>query len=201
MVVITTTTAREVSAPRSLESKTLTISPSSFGGTDTTTVGLSTLLQAYLGIDVGDDIDAQDTQQNLAMGPGERSLTQARDAIDLTRALLAEVASIPNATVTVTGQSLGGGLAGIVSAVLDLPGFIIAPAPFKNQLRFEARREAIIELQENAVSGASGRRIVFRARNIKRGQLVCPACVSREQLFDGSPRRFSGQVSGAGRSL
>ena len=61
--------------------------------------------------------DAPDWKQNVGLGIGDSgSDTQARDAIELTQALIARLTDDlgeGNFTVSAVGQSLGGGLAGI----------------------------------------------------------------------------------------
>ena len=59
-------------------------------------------------------MDAQDTLQNAAMGQGLGTANQVRDGIDLTKAVIADLANGDATKVTVVGQSLGGGIAGVV---------------------------------------------------------------------------------------
>jgi hypothetical protein len=77
---------------------------------------------------------------NLPLGSGTTERTQLDDAVALAQA--AQVAAGDQIVVAV-GQSLGGGLAGLVSVLLNLPGIAIAPAPFANQLIVEAQRIAV----------------------------------------------------------
>lgn len=75
--------------------------------------------------------DGYDWRDNIRLGLGDWSRTQFDDALALTQALIDEVGA---ANVTVTGQSLGGGLAGLVSAVTGVDGYAFAPAPFTQQI-------------------------------------------------------------------
>lgn len=88
----------------------------------------------------GGNLDGMDWYQNRIMGTGRLSeRTQADDAIALTKAAIALAGSAEN--VSVVGQSLGGGLAGVVSAVLDVKAIAIAPAPFGHQIAALALQE------------------------------------------------------------
>ncbi len=84
--------------------------------------------------------DTHDWQNNLALGSGTLGESQLADALALYEAAVVEA---NGREVVVTGQSLGGGLAGLVSAIKDVTGYAIAPAPFLNQLRYEATFAAL----------------------------------------------------------
>ncbi len=71
--------------------------------------------------------DTHDWQNNLALGSGTLEESQLTDALALYEAAAAVAAG---REIVVTGQSLGGGLAGLVSAIKDVTGYAIAPAPF-----------------------------------------------------------------------
>jgi hypothetical protein len=76
--------------------------------------------------------DIGDWVNNLLLGFGTSLIrTQLDDALDLTQAAI-DFAG--NKEVVVVGQSLGGGLAGLVAAIKNVRGFAIAPAPFQKQL-------------------------------------------------------------------
>lgn len=114
------------------------------GGSTMTTTDLQ---NALLNGDSGDgQIDGPDWHQNVLMGRGylaER--TQADDALALAKIAI-ELAGGDLSKVSVVGQSLGGGLAGIVTAVYGIEGIGIAPAPFGYQvmaLAFKNMAEAL----------------------------------------------------------
>lgn len=121
-----------------------------FRGTDSAESFLAGGLKAGIPWAV-DDFEAQDsshqsdlgdwiTNKNLASGTLGRS--QLDDAMSLTNAAIAYAAA-NNLTVKVAGQSLGGGLAGIVSAITGLETYAIAPAPFSNQVAVELTLKAL----------------------------------------------------------
>ena len=87
-------------------------------------------------------IDAGDVASNVSLGFGTLNRSQADDALALYR-LAAAVANITGEEVVVAGQSLGGGLAGIVSAVTGAKGYGFDPAPFEKQLLPEAEKLAV----------------------------------------------------------
>jgi hypothetical protein len=76
---------------------------------------------------------------NQPLGTGTTGVTQLNDALALAQAAQASAGSQP---VVVVGQSLGGGLAGLVAAMIGLKGVLIAPAPFANQLIVAAQQIA-----------------------------------------------------------
>lgn len=92
--------------------------------------------------------DLGDWSTNLALGKGTLQATQLDDALALTQAAK-EYALLNGLAVQVVGQSLGGGLAGLVATLEDVPGYAIAPAPFQNQLLIEA---TLIALQPFGIS-------------------------------------------------
>jgi len=87
-----------------------------------------------LGTTAGTLLDA-----NLQPVAPSQAATQLDDALALTQAAIASAGGLP---VVVVGQSLGGGLAGLVSAILNLPSYLIDPAPFANQLTVLATEAA-----------------------------------------------------------
>jgi Ca2+-binding RTX toxin-like protein len=89
--------------------------------------------------DSSPDIDPKDWYANAWLGSGaDYQINQADDAIALAQAAIAAAGSAEK--VVVVGQSLGGGLAGLVSGVLDIKGYAIAPAPFDNSFKILASR-------------------------------------------------------------
>ena len=76
---------------------------------------------------------------NQPLGIGTTGKTQLNDALALAQAAQASAGQQP---IVVTGQSLGGGLAGLVAAMTGLKGVLIAPAPFANQLVIAAQQIA-----------------------------------------------------------
>ena len=112
----------------------------------------------------GDDIlvDGGDTISNLRLGQGVFDSDQPADEPtqwQTAQVLVEFILSIPGVMpedVTVVGQSLGGGLAGLAAAVYGLEGFLFGPAPFQNQLIDHARENAledVLEMYSDAFSG------------------------------------------------
>ncbi len=66
------------------------------------------------------------TQANSPLGFGTFARTQLDDAIALTKAAIAANGG-NTANIVVTGHSLGGGLAGLVSAALGLQSYLFDP--------------------------------------------------------------------------
>ncbi len=107
---------------------------------------LADILAAEAGYNSSNSIDINDFNfANLPLGRGTTGVTQYDDALALTQAALAIAGS---RQVVVTGQSLGAGLAGLVSANLNLESYLIAPAPFQNQLDIQA---TLFALQKNGI--------------------------------------------------
>jgi hypothetical protein len=90
--------------------------------------------------------DLGDWTNNVLLALGTSQETQLDDALALTRAAEAAAGGGP---VVVVGQSLGGGLAGLVAAIENLPGYAIAPAAFQNQLAVEAQEYAFSQFNFN----------------------------------------------------
>ena len=90
-----------------------------FRGTDAGDASFWTLASATVfGVSTPVKLDQLDWNTNLLLGQGDGlDNSQAQDAINLTKAV---IANANGASVTVIGQSLGGGLAGIVSSVLGI---------------------------------------------------------------------------------
>jgi hypothetical protein len=80
---------------------------------------------------------------------GAKAVTQFDDALRLT---LAAQAAAGGRKVVVVGQSLGGGLAGLVSATLGLKAYMIAPAPYDNEL---TRLATIAAFRDNGLGNLS----------------------------------------------
>lgn len=80
--------------------------------------------------------------------------TQLADALALFEAAQSIAAG---REIIVTGQSLGGGLAGLVSAIKGVTAYAFAPAPFQNQLEYEATYAALAleGITREAVAGWS----------------------------------------------
>jgi hypothetical protein len=99
-------------------------------------------------IDASHLSDLGDFTSDLLLGQGTARQTQLDDALALTRAAEAE-ANARGKQVVVVGQSLGGGLAALVSAMANVPGYAIDPAPFQNQLSAAADRSAFAQSDFN----------------------------------------------------
>lgn len=78
--------------------------------------------------------DIGDFVNNVNLGKGRHHNTQLDDAMALARYALNQLAGGDPSKIVVVGQSLGGGLAGVVSALLDVKGYAFAPAPFQKTL-------------------------------------------------------------------
>lgn len=78
--------------------------------------------------------DIGDFVNNINLGNGLHRNTQLDDAMALASYALNQLAGGDPSKVVVVGQSLGGGLAGVVSALLDVKGYAFAPAPFQKTL-------------------------------------------------------------------
>jgi hypothetical protein len=93
-------------------------------------------------LDSSGESDLGDWGNNLLLGSGTGAQTQLDDALALTQAAIA-AAGGDKSKVVVVGQSLGGGLAGLVSAIEDVKGYAIAPTPLAKQLYAEAIKYAL----------------------------------------------------------
>jgi len=111
-----------------------------YRGTDMSS-GIANSIANQLGWKSGNLVDSKDiTEANLKLGFGTTTRSQLDSALalfDLARSTAGDRALI------VTGQSLGGGLAGLVSAVRDVSAIAIAPAPFQKQIPYEATYAAL----------------------------------------------------------
>ncbi len=92
----------------------------------------------------GGQIDVGDCANDLLLGAGTAQQTQLDDALALTQAAKA-LAALSGKQVVVVGQSLGGGLAGLVSAIANVKGYAIDPAPFERQLQYTAFKMALAQ--------------------------------------------------------
>jgi hypothetical protein len=118
-----------------------------FRGTDMAG-GISDLLAAKVGFERTSAIDVKDFDYaNSPLSFGTSSASQLDDALALTRAAKTFAAS-QGMELVVAGQSLGGGLAGLVSAIENVKSYLIAPAPFQNQLEIQA---TLFALEKNGV--------------------------------------------------
>ncbi|WLA64942.1 VCBS domain-containing protein [Bradyrhizobium diazoefficiens] len=91
---------------------------------------------AFRGTDWGNGIDGGDFQANTSLGRGTATGGQFADMVNLMKL----VTDLPNATgnVTVTGQSLGGGLAILAGSIYGVETYAYDPAPFAAELRTSA---------------------------------------------------------------
>ncbi|MEO1152212.1 MAG: hypothetical protein AAFW83_14665 [Pseudomonadota bacterium] len=115
-----------------------------FRGTDLDGIEIETPLRAAFEVLTG-DLDSAITALNPAFDDHGDLLTNRRLAdgtndatqLDVARALIQGLLAIPEVNtgnLIVTGQSLGGGLAGLVAAEFDLEAYIFGAAPFGRQL-------------------------------------------------------------------
>lgn len=118
-----------------------------FRGTDMAG-GISDLIAAKVGFERTSAIDVKDFDcANSPLCFGTSSASQLDDALALTRAAKTFAAS-EGMELVVAGQSLGGGLAGLVSAIENVKSYLLAPAPFQNQLEIQA---TLFALEKNGV--------------------------------------------------
>ena len=87
-------------------------------------------------------VDTGDFDSNYRLGFGTWSGSQLDDALALVQAVR-DQAAIDGDDVVLTGQSLGGRLAGLVGVMTGLEAHVFAPAPFENQLNIEAQKAAV----------------------------------------------------------
>jgi hypothetical protein len=99
-------------------------------------------------LDPSKQSDLGDFVNDLLLGLGTTQITQLDDALTLTRAAEAQAAA-KGQQVVVVGQSLGGGVAGLVSAIENVPGYALDPAPFDNQLAIVAEERALTQSNLN----------------------------------------------------
>lgn len=105
-----------------------------------------------------DYADSFDWSNNTDLGLGTTGYSQLDDALKLLEEAK-NLASARGAEVVVAGQSLGGGLAGLITAIANfrdvthpIKGYAIAAAPFKAQLWVEAAFQALSELDPDLYS-------------------------------------------------
>jgi hypothetical protein len=162
-----------------------------FRGTDAGDFKSSTLIAGALNYLTGggtapppaNEIDDNDLTQNFLMGSGlALNQSQAQDAIDLTKAVIALAGNANN--VTVTGQSLGGGLAGIVSSVLGVKGYGFDSAPFYKQ----AFTSAAVEAVEDAVANDTILQAFLNGNSTETGSLVAQICslITKNYVYSSS---------------
>lgn len=111
-----------------------------FRGTDSNEAFMTGFTKALGGLrdqfaeDESRNSDIGDFVNNVNLGKGRHHNTQLDDAMALARYALNQLAGGDPSKIVVVGQSLGGGLAGVVSALLDVKGYAFAPAPFQKTL-------------------------------------------------------------------
>jgi len=102
--------------------------------------------QPQMAVDPDRLTDIGDWVNNRNLGFGTSAQSQLDDALALTQAVINNLADGDRSKVVVAGQSLGGGLASLVSAVENVKAYAIAPAPFKDQLDVEATFAALAQV-------------------------------------------------------
>jgi Lipase (class 3) len=108
------------------------------------------LIVTFRGTDFG-DAGNTDLTQDAAIGLATSSANnQAQNASDLIQYLQSHD---PGASITVTGHSLGGGLAVLVGARYDLATYAFDAAPFGKQLWYIAIKDALASV--DPVTGMS----------------------------------------------
>ena len=120
---------------------------------------LGAALEAKIKVGWGDSdyVDHRDFDTNVRLGSGTTLPSQLDDALVLydmaARYAAQQESSAPGTTfqVIVSGQSLGGGLSGLVSGITGAEGYGIDSAPFLNQFRALAITQAAHLLPSNVV--------------------------------------------------
>jgi fermentation-respiration switch protein FrsA (DUF1100 family) len=119
-----------------------------FRGTDSNLTAIKSVQEAF----INGNTPAPPTGSNLYQGQLDygdaytsRNLASGTTAVtqwDAAKALVQSVIDLAGdkTKVVVTGQSMGGGLAGLASAYFGIEGDVFAPAPYKAQLNIEAMR-------------------------------------------------------------
>jgi hypothetical protein len=88
-------------------------------------------------------LDYGDVYTSRNLGSGTTLTTQWDAAKALVDLVINNLAQGDKSKVVVTGQSMGGGLAGLASAYFGVEGNVFAPAPYAAQLKMEAMRKAL----------------------------------------------------------
>lgn len=99
--------------------------------------GSTEIVISYAGTDPGDLTGDMLANLGLAAGLGSKQLVQAAQYY------LAVKAANPNATITLTGHSLGGGLASLVAAFFGEPAFTFDQAPFLKSAQMYTTTDAL----------------------------------------------------------
>jgi len=92
---------------------------------------------------IGSAVDTGDGYSSRYLGSGTTNVTQWDAAKALVEYVIEVLAGGNESRVVVTGQSMGGGLAGLASQYFGVQGYVFAPAPYKAQLDIEAMRYAV----------------------------------------------------------
>ena len=125
--------------------------------------------------------DLGDWGTNSLLGAyGTLKETQLEDALALTRAAKA-IAERDGYELNITGQSLGGGLAGLVGAIEEVNTIVFAPAPFHKQLIVESTLKSILKNTKN-LTNANIENIDFNKEYINSNW------TPYEYYVNGSPR-------------
>ena len=145
---------------------------------------------------IGDDpnhVDEGDFFTNIRLGLGTTVTTQYDYALALTSFVIQNLAGNDASNVTVTGQSLGGGLATLVGAELGASIVAFGAAPFANQLSIIAEKNAALEIiadNMNLFEGSS----VLELTDLELGAAFARA-VNELSNPSGSMMSFVGDVN------
>lgn len=139
-----------------------------FRGTDSAAESVVSNISATFFNKPGDPkhSDLGDFNSNNLLGSGTYAPTQWDDVRALVEGVIARHVDAGQTrekaleNTIVVGQSLGGGLAGLASAVYGVKGYVYAPAPFAKQLAIEAKVFAL-----NAVLARFGQHFTSEFRD------------------------------------
>jgi VCBS repeat-containing protein len=132
-----------------------------YRGTDAATSDVTKIAAAAANlINSNGDVDALDVQQDISLG-SDTILTssQAIDALNVVKMLMANSVELSN--IRAVGQSLGGGLAGLVSAVYGVKATLLDPAPFAAHISALATQATLAIVREG------GRPLQLNSTNYK----------------------------------
>ena len=140
-------------------------------------------------------LDYGDAYTSTQLGMGTANVTQWDAAKALVGYVINTLAQGDKSKVVVTGQSMGGGLAGLASAYWGVEGDVFAPAPYAAQLQVEAIRSALPTILANIQDYLGGLFLTLTADQ----QVAALAKLSRtgfgDYLIDNTQANYDAVVS------